>query len=464
MNHEQQSENMMGYLPIPVLLMKVSLPMILSMLVQALYNVVDSIFVSRINADAFAALNLMFPIQTLMIAAGAGTGVGINALLSKSLGEKKFKQANEAAKNGIFLAICSYLLFLLIGAFGSHLYFEGMHVNAETVSNGTIYMRIVTMGSFGLFIQMVMERLLQSTGLSIYSMITQMLGAFINLILDPVLIFGVFGLPGMGAAGAAIATITGQIIAAILAVYFNIHKNKELAIGMKGFRPNKQIIGKIYSVGIPAIFMQAIGSIMNFGMNQILLMVDATQVGVNVFGAYFKLNSLIFMPVFGLNNGMIPILAYNYGARKRKRIIDTVKYSLLIAFCFMVIGMGMFLGIPGKLLSFFDATEEMAAMGVPAFRIICISFLFAGFCIVLLSVFQAFGSGMLSLIVSVSRQLLVLLPVAYVFAVTMGIDAVWWSFPIAEIASISLSLIFYRHLYRTKIAPLEDEKHETASE
>lgn len=459
MSQEQQlKENMMGYLPIPELLMKVSLPMILSMLVQALYNVVDSVFVSRISADAFSALNLMFPIQTLMIAVGSGTGVGMNALLSKSLGEKKFDQANETAKNGIFLAVCSFVLFFLVGALGSEAYFKGMQVNAETVSNGTVYMRIVTMCSFGMFIQMVMERLLQSTGLSIYSMVTQMFGAVINLVLDPVLIFGLLGAPKMGAAGAAVATVTGQIVAAVLAVWFNIWKNKELAIQMKGFRPNGRMIGKIYSVGIPAIFMQAIASIMNFCMNHILLMVDVTQVGVNVFGAYFKLNSIIFMPVFGLNNGMVPILAYNYGARHRKRIVDTIKFSVGIAVCFMMVGMAMFLGIPDRLLGFFDATPEMIAMGVPAFRIICLSFIFAGFCIVLLSVFQAFGSGMLSLVVSASRQLLVLVPAAYLFAVTLGIHAVWWSFPIAEIVSILLCMVFYRHLYRTKIALLDDEK------
>ena len=457
MSQEQPKENMMGYLPIGRLLMKVALPMILSMLVQALYNVVDSIFVSRISPDAFSALNLMFPIQTLMIAVASGTGVGMNALLSKSLGEKKFSQANETAKNGIFLAVCSFLLFFVVGAAGSEAYFKGMHVNAETMLSGTVYMRIVTMCSFGLFIQMVMERLLQSTGLSIYSMITQMFGAVINLVLDPVLIFGLAGAPKMGAAGAAIATVTGQILAAILAVYFNIRKNKELKLQMKGFRPNKKIIGKIYSVGIPAIFMQAIGSVMNFCMNHILLMVDATQVGVNVFGAYFKINSMIFMPIFGLNNGMVPILAYNYGARHRKRIVDTIKFSVAIAVGFMMIGMALFIGIPDKLLLFFDATPKMLAMGVPAFRIICLSFVFAGFCIVLLSVFQAFGSGMLSLIVSVSRQLLVLVPVAYLFAVTMGINAIWWSFPIAEIVSILLCIVFYRHLYRTKIATLEQE-------
>lgn len=456
---EQIQENKMGTMPIPKLLVSMALPMVLSMLVQALYNVVDSIFVAKASEDGFKALSLAFPVQMLMIAMGAGTGVGINALLSRSLGEKKFEEANKAANNGLFLAFCSFLAFAVFGIFGSRLFFTSQTDNQAIIENGTWYVAICTIFSFGIMFQMTLEKLLQSTGKSFYSMITQLVGAVLNMILDPLLIFGMFGLPKLGVAGAAIATVIGQIVAMLLAVYFNVKKNTEIKLKLKGFRPDGRIIKSIYTVGVPAIAMQAIGSVMVFGMNKIFLAFSAEDIvmaegAVFVFGAYFKVQSFIFMPVFGLNNGMIPILAYNYGARHKKRIMDTIKLSVITAICIMMVGLLLFQTSSGTLLKIFDATEEVVKIGVPAFRIISISFIFAGFCIVILSVFQAFGSGFLSLLVSAVRQLVVLLPVAFLLSKLMGLSYVWFAFPVAEIVSVTLSVICLKYLYNKKIKNL----------
>lgn len=456
---EQIQENKMGTMPIPKLLVSMALPMVLSMLVQALYNVVDSIFVAKASEDGFKALSLAFPVQMLMIAMGAGTGVGINALLSRSLGEKKFEEANKAANNGLFLAFCSFLAFAVFGIFGSRLFFTSQTDNQAIIESGTWYVAICTIFSFGIMFQMTLEKLLQSTGKSFYSMITQLVGAILNMILDPLLIFGMFGLPKLGVAGAAIATVIGQIVAMLLAVYFNVKKNTEIKLKLKGFRPDGRIIKSIYTVGVPAIAMQAIGSVMVFGMNKIFLAFSAEDIvmaegAVFVFGAYFKVQSFIFMPVFGLNNGMIPILAYNYGARHKKRIMDTIKLSVITAICIMMIGLLLFQTSSGALLKIFDATEEVVKIGVPAFRIISLSFIFAGFCIVILSVFQAFGSGFLSLLVSAVRQLVVLLPVAFLLSKLMGLSYVWFAFPVAEIVSVTLSVICLKYLYNKKIKNL----------
>lgn len=456
---EQIQENKMGMMPIPKLLVSMALPMVLSMLVQALYNVVDSIFVAKASEDGFKALSLAFPVQMLMIAMGAGTGVGINALLSRSLGEKKFEEANKAANNGLFLAFCSFLAFAVFGIFGSRLFFTSQTDNQAIIENGTWYVAICTIFSFGIMFQMTLEKLLQSTGKSFYSMITQLVGAVLNMILDPLLIFGMFGLPKLGVAGAAIATVIGQIVAMLLAVYFNVKKNTEIKLKLKGFRPDGRIIKSIYTVGVPAIAMQAIGSVMVFGMNKIFLAFSAEDIvmaegAVFVFGAYFKVQSFIFMPVFGLNNGMIPILAYNYGARHKKRIMDTIKLSVITAICIMMVGLLLFQTSSGTLLKIFDATEEVVKIGVPAFRIISLSFIFAGFCIVILSVFQAFGSGFLSLLVSAVRQLVVLLPVAFLLSKLMGLSYVWFAFPVAEIVSVTLSVICLKYLYNKKIKNL----------
>lgn len=448
-------ENKMGVMPIPKLLTTMSLPMIISMLVQALYNIVDSVFVAQINENALTAVSLTFPIQNLMIAIAVGTGVGINALLSRNLGEKKFEDANLAARNGIFLAFMSYIIMAMIGIFGARPFFLLQTKDAQIIEYGIQYMTIITVASAGIFMQITLERLLQATGRTIYTMITQGLGAIINIILDPIMIFGLLGFPRLGVAGAALATVTGQIIAVILSLYFNIKKNSELNLNMRGFRPNRQVIGIIYQVGVPSIIMQSIGSIMVFGMNKILLLFSSTATAV--FGVYFKLQSFIFMPVFGLNNGMIPIIAYNYGALNKKRIMSTIKLSITISVSIMLSGLLLFQLVPAQLLRFFDASPHMLEVGIPALQIISLSFIFAGYCITVSSVFQALGNGMYSLIVSVARQLLVILPVAYIFARIFGLHMVWWSIPIAEIVSVILSTLLFRRIIRLKINPLEKE-------
>lgn len=445
-------ENKMGVLPVNKLLISMSLPMMISMLVQALYNVVDSMFVARISENALTAVSLAFPLQNLMIAVGAGTGVGINALLSKSLGEKKQEAADNAANNGIFLALISAFVFLLIGLFGTKFFFEMQTDNAEIRQYGTVYLMICLGCSIGAFCQMTFERLLQSTGKTFYTMITQGTGAIINIILDPIMIFGLFGFPKLGVAGAAVATVVGQCVAALLALYFNIKVNHEITLSVKGFRPHAHTVGRIYSVGIPSIIMMSIGSIMTYCMNQILMAFSATATAV--FGVYFKLQSFVFMPVFGLNNGLIPILAYNYGAKNKKRIVETLRLAIIYAVSIMVVGTLIFQIFPTALLGFFNASEEMMAIGVVALRRISLSFILAGFCIALGSVFQAFGEGMKSMYVSVGRQLVVLIPVAYLLARTGSVDNVWWAFPIAEIMSLILSLIFFRTIYHKCIKTL----------
>lgn len=453
MEETRVKENKMGVMPIPKLLVSMSLPMMISMLVQALYNVVDSIFVAQVNENALTAVSLVFPIQTLMIAVAAGTGVGINALASRFLGQKEFESANKVARNGIFLGIVSSVIVAIIGVFGAHAFLMVQTDDAQIVTYGTQYMQIITLFSFGIFLQITFERLMQSTGKTIYNMITQGTGAIINIILDPILIFGLFGLPRLEVVGAAVATIIGQLVALIMSFFFNHAKNKELDIRMRGFKPSGRIISQIYAIGVPSIIMQAIGSVMVFGMNKILLMFSSTATAV--FGVYFKLQSFVFMPVFGLNNGMIPIVAYNYGARNKKRIMDTVKLSAVIAVGIMLIGLAIFQIFPDKLLRLFDASAHMLEIGVPALRIISLSFIFAGYCIILGSVFQALGNGMYSLIVSAARQLLIILPVAYIFAVVFGLHMVWWAIPIAEIASVILSTLLFKRINRLKIKPLE---------
>ncbi len=443
-----QQENKMGVMPIDRLLISMSLPMMISMLVQALYNIVDSIFVSRVSENALTAVSMAFPIQSLMIAVGVGTAVGVNALLSKSLGEKEFERANRVAENGVFLAGASYILFLLIGVFAVEPFFKSQTDIAEILEHGEAYLRICCFASFGIFFQCTLERLLQSTGKTMYAMITQGLGAVINLILDPIFIFGYFGLPAMGVAGAALATVIGQVVAALLALYFNFKVNHE--IQLRGIRPSLPIIGMIYKVGLPSIVVQAIGSVMTYGMN--LILVSFTETATTVFGVYFKLQSFVFMPVFGLNNGMVPIIAYNFGAGKRERVIKTMRLSIIYAICIMAVGLVVMQLIPDVLLGFFDASETMLAIGVPALRIICLSFVFAGFCIVSGSVFQALGNGIYSMIVSVARQLLVLLPVAFLLSRLGKVEYVWWAFPIAELVSVSMTTFFLVRIYRDVIS------------
>lgn len=439
-------------MPIPKLLFQMSLPMIISMLIQALYNVVDSIFVAQINENALTAVSLVFPVQNLMIAIAVGTSVGVNALLSRNLGERDFESANSAARNGLFLSFISYIFVAVVGALSAHTFMRVQTNDAQIVEYGTTYMTIVTVCCFGCFMQIMFERLLQSTGRTFQTMISQATGAIINIIMDPILIFGLFGFPKLGVAGAGLATIFGQIVGMFLSMFMNIKMNKEINISFKGFRPSGTTIKKIYAVGVPTIVMQSIGSVMTFGFNKILLMFTPTATAV--FGVYFKLNSFIFMPVFGLNNGMVPIVAYNYGARRKDRIAQTIKLSVITAVCMMLIGLALFMLIPAQLLSLFNASSDMLAIGVPALRIICISFLFAGYCIIIGSVFQALGNGVYSLIISLARQLFAILPAAFILAKVFGLNAVWWSFPIAEIVSLVITTIFLKKIYREKLSVL----------
>ena len=448
-----QQENKMGVMPVNRLILTMSLPMILSMLVQALYNIVDSMFVSRLSENALTAVSLAFPAQNLMIAVATGTGVGVNAALSRSLGERNFDRANKIADHAVFLAIASYAVFAVLGLFFSRQFFLWQTDIEEIVDQGTDYLRICTLFSFGLFLEIACERLLQSTGKTIYSMYTQGLGAIINIIFDPIMIFGLFGFPKMGVAGAAAATVFGQILAAVLGIFLNKTRNQEIHVSFRGFRPNSEIIRHIYSVGIPSIIMSSIGSVMTFGMNKILI--GFTSTATAVFGVYFKLQSFVFMPVFGLNNGTVPIIAYNYGAAKPDRILKTLKLAICYAVGIMLIGFAVFQLLPDKLLLIFEASENMLNIGVPALRIISVSFLFAGYCIVCSSMFQALGHGLLSLLVSVFRQLLVLLPSAFMLSKIGGLDLVWYSFPIAEICSIFFSTYFLRHVYKKEIEPLK---------
>lgn len=448
----------MGVMPVNKLLISMALPMIISMLVQALYNIVDSIFVSRICEDALTAVSLAFPVQNLMIAISSGTGVGVNALLSRSLGAKNQETADKAAKNGIFLAICSYLVFLILGLTACNLFFRTQTDSATIIAYGDTYLSICMICSFGMFIQMMFERLLQATGRTIYTMFTQGTGAIINIILDPILIFGMFGLPKLGIAGAAVATVAGQIIASVMAVFFNFKFNTD--VSLKGrFRPSGHIIGQIYSVGIPSILMMSISSVMVYGMNRILIAFTSTATAV--FGVYFKLQSFIFMPIFGMNNGMVPIIAYNYGACKPDRIKKTIALAMVYAECIMLIGLLVFKLKPDLLLSFFNASPEMLAIGEPALRTISWSFLVAGICIISSSTFQALGNGLYSLAISFGRQLVVLLPAAYLLSLTGNIHAVWWSFPIAEVASLALSLTFMYKINQKIFIPLRKMQRES---
>ena len=451
---ENIQENKMGTQPIGRLMITMSLPIMISMLVQALYNIVDSIFVAKIHKDALTAVSMAFPIQTLMIAVGAGTGVGIKALLSKSLGEKNFERANRSANNGIFLAFISFLLFVVIGLCTTGIFYDFQTDNEAIRQYGKDYLYIVTMASLGIFMQMTFENLLQSTGKTIYSMYTQGAGAIINLILDPCLIFGWGPFPEMGVSGAALATVIGQFVAAGLGLLLNIKVNKELVISLKKYPPEKKTCKQIYAVGLPSIIMQSIGSVMTFALNKILIGYSDTAVAV--LGVYFKLQSFIFMPIFGLNNGYIPIIAYNYGARKKKRIIKAFKCGALLAVSIMAVGMVIFLTIPDVLLGFFEADDEMLEIGVPALRIISAHFVLASFSIIMISTLQGLSKGIYSMIVSFSRQIIVLLPAAYILSKCFGLSAIWWAFPIAEVVSLTLCALFLAKTYRKMIKPLED--------
>lgn len=439
-------ENKMGTMPIKKLLFTMSVPMIISMLVQALYNIVDSAFVAQISENALSAVSLAFPMQNFMIAVATGTGVGVNALLSKSLGAKKFDIADKTANVSIFLAIINWLVFLFISIFFVDIFLRGQTNVTEIIEYGDTYLRICMAGSFGLFTQIAFERLMQATGRTVYAMITQGVGAIINIILDPILIFGMFGFPEMGVAGAALATVIGQVFGMSLGLYFNAKKNTEIKINLKHMLPNPHILRSIYVVAIPSILMVSIGSIMIFLMNRIL---DGfTPTAIAVFGVYFKLQSFIFMPVFGLTNGMIPIIAYNYGARNKERITQTIRLSIITAICIMALGFLSFQLISDKLLGLFNASFSMLEIGVPALKIISYSFLFAGYNIVTSSVFQALGNGVYSLTISVARQLVVLMPVAFILSRIGTLNNVWLAFPIAEVVAFALCTLYLKRIFK----------------
>lgn len=443
------NENKMGIMPVGKLLITMSLPMMISMVVQALYNIVDSVFVSRVSEDALTAVSMAFPLQALCIALGAGMGVGVNALLSKSLGAKDNDMVNKSALNGLFMTFVSYLVLLVIGIFAVKPFYMIQTDSADIIQYGTDYLSVICCFSFGMFFQFTFERLLQSTGRTFQTMITQTVGAVTNIILDPIFIFGYFGIPAFGVKGAAIATVIGQIIAAVLALIMNIKVNTDIDFSLKGFKPDIKIIGMIYKVGLPSIIMQSIGSVMVFCLNKILIVFSSTAVAV--FGVYFKLQSFVFMPVFGLNNGLIPIMAYNYGAKKKDRMIKTIKCGLLIAFSIMSVGMVVFELFPDAILALFEASDNMLAMGKVALRTIAIHFPVAAICIVLGSAFQALGNAVYSMFVSIARQLVVLIPVAYALSKLGNVNYVWWCFPIAEIMSLTITVIFFIKLKREVI-------------
>lgn len=443
-------ENKMGRMPTKRLLITMSLPLMASMLVQALYNIVDSIFIAQISEAALTAVSLAFPMQMLMIAVAVGTGVGVNSLLSRRLGEKRNEDANLTATNGFFLALLSWLVFAVFGIFFSKLFMSAFTDDAAIVQMGSDYLSICCIFSFGIFGQITAERVLQATGITVYNMITQGVGAILNIILDPIFIF-VFK---MGVPGAAIATVIGQTAAMLLGIFFNYKKNKLVKISFRKFRPNLRIIGEIYRVGFPSIIMQSIGSFMTIGLNAILI--AFSEVAVTVLGVYFKIQSFVFMPVFGMSNALIAIVGYNYGAKNRKRIHETLNFAIFLAVAMMAVGVILFMAIPEPLLLMFKASAEMLAIGVPALRIISVCFIFAGVSISLTSVFQAVGNGILSLIISFVRQLIVVLPATYLLARFAGLIYCWWSFPIAEALSLALTVAFYFRVKKKYFDKLEN--------
>lgn len=453
---KKAEENKMGTMPINKLLISMSVPMMFSMMVQALYNIIDSMFVAQINENALTALTLVFPVQQLMIGIAIGTGVGVSSFVARSLGERNYKRANATASNGVFLALVFSLVFAIVGVLFGKNFIVNQTDDPQIIGYAIDYLLLVTIFSIGLFIQMIYEKLLQSTGKMMYSMIAQIAGAVINIILDPILIFGLLGFPELGVKGAAIATVIGQTAGGILGIYFNYKKNKEIDLSFKGFRPSLNIIKNIYIIGFPSIIIQTISSFLTFFMNKLLI--TFTHTAVSVYGVYFRLQSFVFMPVFGINNGMVPIISYNYGKKSKDRILETIKLSIIIAVIIMLLGLAVFQIIPDKLLALFDASEEMLEIGIPALRIISLSFIFAGFSVVSASIFQALGYGILSLITSITRQLVFILPLAYIFGYFFRLREVWFSIPIAEVSSLILSAIFLNYVLKKKVYPLGEEK------
>lgn len=449
-------ENKMGVMPIGKLVISMSAPMMASMIFQALYNIVDSVFVSRVSQDALNAVSLAFPFQTLMMAFALGTGVGMNSLISRSLGQKDQNKADQTAGTGIFLFILSAIAFCVLSLFLAEPYYRFQTQNENIIRFGKQYILVCGGWCFGLFGQICEERLLQSTGRTQLSMISQICGAICNIILDPILIFGLFGFPRLEVMGAAVATVVGQTLACVVGFVLNIRKNAEIHLSLKRIRPNAPIIKEIYRIGIPSIVMQCVGSVMNFVLDNLLI--AFTEAATAVFGAYYKIQSIIFMPVFGMNSAMVPIISYNYGACKPERVKQTTRICILIAVGIMTVGTLLFELIPGPLLSLFNPSEEMLSVGKVAFRIIAIHFPVAGFCIVVGSVCQAMGKPVYTLITSICRQLVVLLPVAWLLSLTGVLDSVWWAFPIAEVISGLINIYFLKATLR-RVDELESLKN-----
>lgn len=447
------NENKMGVQPINRLLVTMSVPMMISMLVQALYNIVDSMFVAMLSENALTAVSLAYPWQNLMIAVGVGTGVGVNAWLSRSLGQGNRQEASATAENGIFLAVISFAVFALTGTLLSGPFFRMQTDVAPIIDQGTQYMWIVSAFSIGLFLATMNEKLLASTGRTGLTMTSQLIGAIVNLILDPIMIFGLLGFPALGVAGAALATVTGQIISALAGIYFNKCLNKDISIRFRGFRPDRRIISHIYGVGLPTIIMQGISSITVFCMNQILIGFSTTATAV--LGVYFKLQNFVFMPIFGLNNGLVPIVSYNYGAAKPARILKTLRLAVIYAVSIMAMGLLVFSLFPGQLLDMFQASVHMKEIGIPALRTIALCFVPAGFGIICGSFFQAMGHGMIAMWVSIIRQLAALIPLAWLFAQSGQLFLVWWAFPLAELLSLLVTTIGVRRVIRDQVRPLE---------
>ena len=445
----EQKENRLGTMPIKRLVGAMALPLIISNMVQALYNIADSVFVAQISENATKAISLAFPVQMLMIAVSVGTGVGTSSLMSRKLGEKNFRDAELVANQGFFLAAVSYAAFLLFGLFCSEIFFTSTTDNAEIIADGTVYLRIVTACSLGLFLQINCERILQGTGNALWSMILQLIGAATNILLDPVLIFGMFGLPAMGITGAALATIIGQLLAAAVSVLVVFVKVKEVRISFREMKPHGAIILNIYKVGLPSIVMQALNSVILTVVNALVMPIS--EVSVWILGVYFKVQSFVFMPVFGLNNGIIPIIAYNYGARRRKRITETISFAMTIALTIMAAGTVALCFFPNLVLSMFNPTAETAEVACRAFRIIASSFVFSGVAIVSSAVFQALGKGFTSLVIASIRQAIVLLPVLIALLYLVGANAIWYAYPCAEIVACILSAIIMVRTYRKQI-------------
>ncbi|MBQ7369636.1 MAG: MATE family efflux transporter [Clostridia bacterium] len=449
-----EKENKMGVMPVNKLLIRMGVPMMISMLVQALYNIVDSIFVAKLGQDAFNAVSFSFPVQNILIAIASGTGVGMNALISRALGEKNGEKANGFAMHGLFLAICSSFFVMFFGIFGSEIFFRSQTTNESIIQMGTEYTSICCIFSFGVLMQVIFERLLQSTGKTTLSMITQSVGAIINIIFDPILIFGLLGFPKMGVAGAAIATVLGQIVACVVGLILNVKYNRELTFRLKGFRIQGSMIKEIYRIGFPSIIMQSIGSVMTYMMNRLLSDIEPTETAAAVFGAYFKLQSFVIMPVFGLGNAMTPIVAYNLGARKKARLLQTYRLSVGYAVIIMTVGAILMIFAPKLLLGLFSATDEMLEMGASAFRIIAVTLILASVGIMTSNLFQACGKSVYSLLMSLCRQLLVLIPLAYLFGYTIGYKAVWFAIPLAEVGSLAVAVFGYKALKKKVLSTL----------